>query len=370
MTITIESPQTPTIFAQPSTAGRIQQRTAGGDNEVPRDDKERPRIRIECPKCVGSGRLPSQKRPGNTVQCPTCKGKGEAERSFTRTTTYIDVLEDKSNLQAWGERKVLIGAALDPRFLDGVLDRNDEENEGRDWLNARAKAAKTKAGSEVKAERGTYLHSLSELKDQGQFLPDDVSFEDVLDMDAYTRTYRNFKHVHMEKLVVVDELKVAGTPDRVSRWDSRAYCFEPYCEFCDGLREPTHYVPLITPDGQEISEDDLLITDLKTGRVDYGQLKIAMQLAIYSRGKFYSHKPELLADCRQDMGNVRQDWGIIINLPAGSGEAELYWADLTMGWEAVQVATKIRDLRNRGKKALIPMAKTALATELALAVAV
>lgn len=333
------------IFAQPSTTGKIQQREAGGDNEVPRDDSGRPKIRLYCPKCDGVGRLPSEKRPGNTVQCPTCKTKGEVERSYTRTTSYIDVLEDKSNLMAWGERKVLIGAAMDPRFLDGVLDYDDEEKDGRDWLNARAKAAKKKAGSEVKAERGTYLHGLSELKDQGQELPDDVSFEDVLDMDAYRRTYVNFEHVEMETLVVVDELKVAGTPDRVSKWV--------------GITE------LIAPDGQIIGADDLLITDLKTGRVDYGQLKIAMQLAIYSRGKFYSHKPEALADCRRDMGNVRQDWGIIINLPAGSGEAELLWADLTMGWDAVQTATQVRDLRNRGRKALIPIGKNKLATELA-----
>jgi hypothetical protein len=335
-----------TVFAEPSTAGKIQQRTAGGDNEVPRDKKERPIIRIPCDgvECSG-GRIPSTKRPGNTVQCPKCKGKSEYSRSYSRVTSYIDVLEDKSNLAAWGERSVLIGVALDPSFTDGVLERDPEDTDDKDWLNHRAKAAQKLAGSEKKSKKGTYLHGLSELQDEGLLLPDDVSFDDVIDMDAYTRTYRNFEHVHMEKLVVVDELRVAGTPDRVSKWI--------------GLMD------LVAPDGKIIGPDDLLITDLKTGRVDYGQLKIAMQLSVYSRGKFYSHKPEDVLVCRTEVGNVRQDWGIIINLPAGSGEAELYWADLTMGWEAVQLATQVRDIRSRGRKALIPIARNRFEVELA-----
>ncbi len=367
-----------TVFAEPSTNAKLQEkRAAGGDNEVPRDDSGRPKIRSACPspQCDG-GRAPSEKRPGNTIQCPKCKGKGEVQRTFTRTTTYIDVLEDKSQLMAWGERSVLIGVALDPSFTDGVLERDPENTDDKDWLNRRAKVAKQKAGSEKKAERGTYLHGLSEMIDEGKLLPDDVSFEDVVDMDAYRRTYANFEHVHMEKLVVVDELKVAGTPDRVSKWScyrnkttgehvSMAYLEEEVGLNGDEWREDWEFVELVTPDGQIIDEDDLLITDLKTGRVDFGQLKIAMQLAIYSRGKFYSHTPANVNHCRSPLGNVRTDWGIIINLPAGSGEAELYWADLNMGWEAVGVATKIRDLRNRGKKALIPLAKNKFEIELA-----
>ncbi|GAB3830261.1 hypothetical protein [Kribbella italica] len=367
------------VFAEPSTNAKLQQnRAAGGDNEVPREEGSgRPKIRNVChnPQCDGVGRIPSEKRPGNTIQCPKCKGKGEITRAYSRVTSYIDVLEDKSQLMAWGERSVLIGVVLDPSLTEGVAERDPENADDKDWLNRRAKVAKQTAGSEKKAERGTYLHGLSELKDQGEVLPDDVSFEDVVDMDAYRRTYRHFVHVEMERLVVVDELKVAGTPDRVSKWScyrnritgehvSMAYLEEEFDLSNDQWRKDWEFVELVTPDGQIIDEDDLLITDLKTGRVDFGQLKIAMQLSIYSRGEFYSHTPASVRHCRRPMGEVRKDWGIIINLPAGSGEAELYWADLDMGWEGVQVAGKVRDLRNRGKKALIPFSKNALRTEL------
>jgi hypothetical protein len=222
-------------------------------------------------------------------------------------------------------------AARDPKFLDGVLDldmRRDEKD-AKDELNRKAQAAKQTAGAEDKADKGTELHGLSELVDEHKDLPPGVSFEDVVDMDAYRRaTHPLFKIVHMEQLVVNDELGIGGTPDRVSMWVGED--------------------ELVAPDGDIILPDELLITDLKTGTVEYGALKMAMQLAIYSRSKLYDKD----TGERTDLGNINQKWGIIMNLPAGSGECTLYWADLTLGWEAVLVAGQVRALRSRSKSAL------------------
>lgn len=312
-------------------------REAGGDNEVPRDHLGRPRIIIACPGCDGSGRIPSEKRVGNTVKCPKACGPtkndpwipvGKKAKSYTRTTTFIDVIEDKSNLMAWKARMTLIGAATDPSLLDGVLGRDQAEKVDKDWLTRRAELAAKAAGAEDKADRGTYLHALSELRDEGKLLPETASFEDIMDMEAYMSVSRLFDIKIMERLMVLDEYHIGGTPDRVSKWR--------------GLYE------LVTPDGKVIEPDDLLITDLKTGTTEYGQLKMAMQLAIYAHSKLYDFK----TGGRSPLGNIRQDWGVIMNVKAGSGEAILYWADLTMGWEAVQVARTIRALRSQGKKAL------------------
>jgi hypothetical protein len=328
-------------------------REAGGDNEVPRDKLGRPRIKLVCQAC-DLGKVPSPKT-GRPIQCPKCKGKGQLERSYTRTTTYIDVLDDKSNLQAWGERMVLIGVDRERTLLDGVADlfadatavpidcghtrkeraekgiepgdcRSCDARSAKDELNRRAQIAKVKAGAEEKADKGTELHGLSELVDQGLELPKGIDFGDVIDMDAYRRATTGFHIVHMEKLVVSDLLGVAGTPDRVSEW------------WGDN--------PLIAPNGKIFlpKAGDRLITDLKTGTVEYGALKMAMQLAIYSRSDLYDPK----TGERTPMENVDQEWGIIMNVPAGSGEATLYWADLTLGWRAVEVAGLVRDLRSVG----------------------
>lgn len=317
-------------------------REAGGDNEVPRDKLGRPRIKVPCDKCV-EGKCISEKTGKRSIKCQKCKGTAEIERSYTRTTTYIDVIEDKSNLQQWGERMVLVGLAQNRDLLEDVESIWDEFEKAearadtdavksnKDELNRRAQVAKVKAGAEKKADKGTHLHGLSELVDLGLPLPHGISFGDVIDMDAYRRVTVGFHIIHMEKLVVHDEIKVGGTPDRVSEW--------------------TGPIPLIAPDGTEISPEERLITDLKTGTVEYGALKMAMQLSIYSRSKLY----DPTTGERTPMENVNQKWGVIMHVAAGTGEAQLYWADLTLGWRAVEVAGLVREIRGGGSKALLPL---------------
>jgi hypothetical protein len=91
-----------------------------------------------------------------------------------------------------------------------------------------------------------------------------------------------------------------------------------------------------------------IITDLKTGSVEYGGLKMAMQLAIYAHSKLYDKETGALTP----LENINLKWGIIMHLPAGEGECTLYWADLTLGWKAVDLAAQVRAIRSEGRKAL------------------
>lgn len=309
-------------------------RDAGGDNTVPRDHKDRPRIIVTCQKCGGLGKIPSEKVEGRLNKCTPCDGEGRRLKSYTRTTTFIDCIEDKSNLQAWGERMVLLGVARDPRFLDGVpsLDLTRDEKASKDELNRKAQAAKKLAGSQDKADKGTELHGLSELVDLHLPLPRRMDFTDAVDMSAYRNVTSPFSIVHMEKLVVHDEFEIGGTPDRVSSWVGEE--------------------DLVAPDSTIIGRDELLITDLKTGSVEYGGLKMCMQLSIYSRSKLYDPTTGI----RTDQGPVNQRWGVIMHLPAGSGICTLYWADLTLGWRAVEVARQVRQLRSTSSRALSALA--------------
>jgi hypothetical protein len=289
---------------------------------------------------------------------PKAGGKPVAH---TRTTTFIDCIEDKSNLADWAKRQVLVGAAAKPSLLDAAREADGD----RDKLNALTEAAMQAAGAHDKREKGTELHGYSELVDAGLALPESASETDRKDMAAYMVATLDFQVVDVEQFCIVNALCCGGTYDRSLLYTG------------PGPLPGMHF------------ENELLMGDLKTGgSADYGGLKMAAQLAVYSRSEKYDHTlfpiPPLTArqkatgDATKDykkrldnfkkavftaeeaekayssIGPINQEWGVIIHLPSGSGDAALYWADLTLGWEAAKEALTIRDLRARGKRALIP----------------
>jgi hypothetical protein len=277
--------------------------------------------------------------------------KGGKAVPHTRTTTFIDCVEDKSNLTDWGKRSVLLGAAEKPTLLDAVRDLDPEADGYKRKLSGLAEAAMEASGANDKRERGSYLHELSELVDAGQPLPDGVSEADLDDMAAYKMATIDFDVKHTEQLVVVNALKTAGTPDRVSYYTGPG------------------------PLPGMVFDNELLITDLKTGSVDYGSLKMAAQLAVYSRGEFYDHtvfpevdtsdkkafaawkklvhEQELAQRAYSPIGPVNQEWGVIFHLAAGSGVCNLHWVNLTIGWRLARLAQTIRAARaTRG--AMVP----------------
>ncbi|MFG1602833.1 hypothetical protein [Actinoplanes sp. NPDC049265] len=262
---------------------------------VPRDRYDRPLIHI----------------PGRAKPTP-----------YTRCTTFVDCIEDKSALNAWGKRMVLVGAAHDPALVAQARQLDPLDPAGKRALNSLAERATALAGAHAKREKGTHLHKLSEYVDRGEALPG-ATDQDVADMAAYKAATLHLDVVHVERLVVVDALTVAGTPDRI--------CF---------YAGPG-------PDGTPFAGN--VITDLKTGSVERGGLKMAMQLAVYSRGQFYDH----ITQARSPLPDVSQQWGLIIHLPAGTGQCTVYWIDLTVGWQAVLVAQQVRALRSK-RRLMIP----------------
>jgi hypothetical protein len=234
---------------------------------------------------------------------------------YTRCTTYVDCLEDKTALVAWGKRMVLMGSARAPHLAAQARTLDPTDRDDKRQLNRLAEKASAIAGANDKRERGTHLHTLSEYVDRGLPLPS-VSPADVADLAAYMSATVHFDIVQVERLVVVDRLKVAGTPDRICRYDGPG------------------------PDGSPVAGN--LIMDLKTGSVEHGALKMAMQLAVYSRGVQYDHRTQT----RSPLPDVNQRWGLIVHLPAGSATCTVYWIDLDLGWRAALVAQQVRELRS------------------------
>ena len=237
-------------------------------------------------------------RYGRPMVVPPAGGKPVA---YTRCTSYIDVIEDKFNLQKWMQRMVALGLASRPDLLLSVTAHRDDKKQ----LDRICDDAREASAASAAATTGTALHALTELIDRGDTLPV-IPDTATADLNAYRTATADLKAVHIEQFCVLDTLQIGGTPDRVVSYQGRRY-----------------------------------IADIKTGSsVDWGALKIAMPLAIYARSHTYhpgTHERGIHeADTRR---------GIVIHLPAGTATCTLHWVDLDVGWEAVKVATKVREQR-------------------------
>lgn len=226
---------------------------------------------------------------------------GSKRVGYKRCTTFIDVLDDRYNLELWKQRQVADGLARRP---DLVLKAAAAAGD-RDELNEVTKQALEAAGSSAAATTGSAVHSLTEQVDRGQdpIIPPTTT----ADIDAYRAATSHLKMHLIEVFVVHDELQVGGTFDRVVELDGIRY-----------------------------------VADVKTGSIDYSASKISMQLALYSRSKLY----DIRSAKRTDLG-VDQQRGLVIHLPAGAGECTLKWADLDAGWEGVQICRQVWQWRSR-----------------------
>jgi hypothetical protein len=226
--------------------------------------------------------------------------------AYTRCTTFVKALEgDASALALWKMRMTAVGLNARPDLLMAVATAGDGHTpDSKKQLNQIVEAASEAAAASSAANIGTALHKFTERLDRGEPLGN-VPAAFIPDIDAYKRITGQLEAVQTEQFGVHDELRVAGTWDRLNRFQGQCY-----------------------------------IGDVKTGRVDDLSIgKIVMQLAIYSRCKLYD---PATGQRREQAEPVSKDRAIIIELPAGTGTAKLWWIDIEAGWQAVQLAARAR----------------------------
>lgn len=239
-------------------------------------------------------------RWGRPMVAPPAGGKPVA---YTRCTTFVDCLEDKYNLQNWMKRMVCVGLSMRPDLLLAVSAHSDDKKR----LDKIAEDALEAAKANAAATTGTALHSLTEKVDRGEELPV-IPDAYVADLEAYRRTTALLNPVAIEQFTVYDPYRIGGTPDRVVNYKNKCY-----------------------------------IADVKTGSIQWGMGKIAMQLAVYSRSTPYDFQAKTRTPWPVE---VDQDRAIVIHLPAGEGRCELHWVDIDRGWRAVDLASQVRDWRS------------------------
>lgn len=247
-------------------------------------------------------------RWGKPLIVPPDGGKPVA---YTRTSSFGDVLDDRSNIEKWKIRHVIKGLVNNSKLF---LLASTTPIENKSDLNKIAEQAMEEAGASRASDTGTLLHKLTEQADRGEAVGP-IPSEHNNDINAYIRGVKGFVFPHIERFMVCDELQAAGTPDRLM-YDCR--------------------------DDVLAGQTPLRIADLKTSASPNYLDKHAVQLAIYAHSDFYDP-----ATGERESVAVAKDYGYIFHLPAGQGTFQLHRLDLEAGWEGARIAADVRWWRKR-----------------------
>jgi hypothetical protein len=224
--------------------------------------------------------------------------------AYKRVTRYISVLEDLYMLQQWEKRMVALGLADRADLLLAVAAHRDDK--GR--LNRICDQAKDAARGSAAATTGTALHALTDVLDSGGDLPA-LPAGPAASLAAFREATAPLKVVAIEQKLVLDTHRAAGTADRIYEVDGQRY-----------------------------------IGDTKSGNIELGILKIAMQLAIYARSHTYD-----VTTGERGVHGASTNRAIVMHMPATddpkAARCDLLWVDIETGWEAVKVARRIWDMR-------------------------
>lgn len=245
------------------------------------------------------------------------KGK---EVTYTRASTFAKTLSDGDSLSWWKMERLVTGILADPGILaEGLVVASEGGELEKTVLSRIIAEGLERGGANDAAYWGTTIHGMTDFVDftdttlkRDQW---DIPSEIWDALDAYSELTAAYIPVSGEKFVVCDELRCAGSYDRIL---------------------------------QHIHNGRPNIADLKTGRIRFPDHRI--QLAIYSRSKGYDIATGTRIGGPVDV--VDPEVGLIVHLPHPrlGEEPDIKAVDLTRGWQEALLAQKVREARRTGKE--------------------
>ncbi len=229
--------------------------------------------------------------------------------AYTRCTTFVDALDDKTNLTLWKQRQTALGLSQRPDLLLEVQGLAGDPDDHKRDLDKVCEQAMQAVASSAKASIGTGLHALTERLDRGLDLGT-VQEQFRPHLAAYQEATQSLTPLFLEQFVVQDDLQVAGTADRIVQVAGEQGCF---------------------------------VADIKTGpsTLKYGIPKTAMQVACYAHSTLYDQT----SGARQPIADLHTDRGLLIALDSDTGRCHIRWLNLQPAWDAVQLAGQVRAWR-------------------------
>ncbi len=263
--------------------------------EVPRDRYDRPLI---VP-------LDAEGRPDLDAQLVP----------YQRVSKLAKTLDDTGNLMNWKQRVTAIGLAVRPDLMlrvKSVLSMYPDplnNTEATQRLRRIIKEADEAGGGSAAASTGTAYHELTEALDAGKDMPTYLGEDVERRLDQYREATADLKVVATEVFVVNDEIRAAGTFDRLFQM----------------------------PDGST------RVGDLKTGRHDprypHG---VAAQVACYANSMIYNPETGERTPIHPELD---RDWGVLVHLPAKDDGCRIYTLNLRRGWRIIETSGIVREIR-------------------------
>lgn len=236
-------------------------------------------------------------------------------RSWTRATTWASTIADTFGLTKWQLRMTAIGLSRRADLLAQVASVIDPDERGqKQKLDRWVEEAMEHAGSAVRSNLGTALHSFVEHVDMGRavmipepWATDVAAYQEVMQVHGIVVS-RNY----VERICLNRYYGIAGTMDRLATYP--------------GSVKP-------------------VVLDVKTGRdLSYSWTEIAIQLAIYAHADYVY---DVDSDECYPMLPVDRKLALVCHLPAGEGKCTIYEVDIEEGWRAVSLCGLVREWRKR-----------------------
>lgn len=276
------------------------------DHTVKRDQWGRPWVSQDGGPLKFEGR---RKTPTNAV-------------GYSRVSTLAGTLDDKESLAPWKAATAMIGVvrerSIHAQVASLVSKHRDPWREAKTQMKQLAKRAQEAASSDDGSGLGTSFHEFTEVLDLGrwpEFMPE--MFRPFA--EAYLEAMQEWEVIGAEPFVVNDELKVAGSMDKLLR-------HKRFGTIAGG--------------------------DLKTGASDpFHPLKVEIQVATYVNSERYDQETGKRSPIHPD---IDLDHGLLIHVPVRgkASDTALYPLNLERGWEAAKLAVRVRDLRKETSKPL------------------
>lgn len=248
---------------------------------------------------------PKRDRWGRPLIAPLDGGQDVA---YTRVSTLAKAIDDTTNLTKWKCRKAVKGASMRPDLASLAVALDPDVDKAK--FNALVEQAMEAAGSGQAANMGTALHAFLEWADTPGFDTDTVPAEQRRHVANYiaARDAAGLTPMGMERFVVCDELKAAGTFDRL-------------------YFHPVH---------------GIVVGDIKTGSsaADFPH-STAMQIAVYAHSVLY----DVATAARTPIPGVNHGIGVLVHLDQNTGECAIYELDIAAGWEAARLAVRVAEWR-------------------------
>jgi hypothetical protein len=251
-------------------------------------------------------------------------------KPITRVSTFIKAASDRTALTEWNCRNVLLGSVHFPQMAaeakalhphpEGPL---PEDKDTKQALNRIVDRVSEMVGSKRAADRGTEIHQSVEDVAKGKKTLEEIPTDHV----PWVRAF----------LACLKENGLRLLPDMVERT-----VFIPQFGGIMGRFDQAV---------EEIATRRVLMSDVKTGSLDYAWQEIQGQLALYVAG--YTQ----YGTYEWDMEDERRDrWvapartldateGIVFHMPVKDGEPVCHAerVDLRQGWEHVELCARNRE---------------------------